>query len=103
MEEKEKENETDVVAGVRGGLGVAAQKVQRNGPAQAEVEGLQDAVLHAQDGLLGVGLVGHVDEVVDFGSVHLLEFGRHEHGRQADQLQLVPDHRRVRLLVFFFI
>ena len=53
-------------------------------------------MLHSEDLLLGVGVVGDVDELAQFRGVNLLEFGGDEHGRGANQLQLASQNRHLR-------
>eukprot|EP00047_Mylnosiga_fluctuans_P020829 m.96821 g.96821 ORF g.96821 m.96821 type:complete len:362 (+) comp8646_c0_seq2:120-1205(+) len=67
----------------------AAQKVQGQRRAEVEVELAQHQGLHLEDFRLGVRIVGNVDKVADLGRVHLLVLRGDEHGRDADELQLV--------------
>ncbi len=66
--------------------------MERKGLAEHKVQLLENADLHGSDLGLGVRVVGHVDEIIDSGHVHLLVLGGNEHGSDANQLQLHLGH-----------
>ena len=70
------------------GLRVTAEEVEWQGAAQVEAQGFEHQALHGTDVLLGVGVVGDVDKVVDLGGVHLLVLRGDQHGGHTHQLQL---------------
>ena len=72
------------------GLGVPAQEVEGERPGEVEAERVEDPQLHLPDLPRGVGVVSDVDEVVDLRGEHLLHLAGNEHGRDTDQLELVP-------------
>jgi hypothetical protein len=64
----------------------------RGGHREVELERVEHVLLHGQDFVTRVGVVGDVDEVVHFGGPNLLVLGCQEHGGHAHQLQVLPGH-----------
>lgn len=79
------------------GLRVPAQEVERQRPAESEIQFLKHPAFHGQHVLACVRLIRHVDKVVDLWCPRLLELGRDEHGGEANQLQLSPVDSRINL------
>lgn len=71
------------------GLGATAQKVERIGVVESKVQDLEDITFRLEDFLVRVSTVGHVDEVLDRRSHDFFVLGSDEHGRQADELELL--------------
>ena len=67
-------------------FGVPSEEVEGERFAQVEVEGLENKALHAPDICLSVGIVCNVDEVCNFGGVHLLVFRGEKHTGDTHQL-----------------
>mmetsp|Transcript_4150 Transcript_4150/g.12513 ORF Transcript_4150/g.12513 Transcript_4150/m.12513 type:complete len:212 (-) Transcript_4150:867-1502(-) len=76
-------------------LEVPQQKVIVGGNSESVLEGVEHDPLHLQQLLLRVGLVANEHKVLHLWRPDLLVLGRQEHGRDADELQVLP----VRLLL----
>ena len=72
------------------------QKHIGGGRGEIEAEHLEDQVLHPEDLLLVVRVVGDVDKLPDIGRVDLLVLAGYEHRGSPNQLQLRPLDRHVR-------
>ena len=66
--------------------------MHRTRAGEIKVEGVDDHHFRLEDLVFGAGVVGNVDVVVQLRRVDFLEFAGDEHGRHADQLQLILGH-----------
>ena len=71
-------------------LGVSLEEQVGTGEGDVEPELLEHLAFHLQDLLLGVGFVGHIDEISEIRWVDLLVLARGEKRGNADQLELLP-------------
>mmetsp|Transcript_5840 Transcript_5840/g.23927 ORF Transcript_5840/g.23927 Transcript_5840/m.23927 type:complete len:316 (+) Transcript_5840:400-1347(+) len=83
--------ELELLVGV-GSLEKARHELVRGGHSQVEAQGVEHVLLHAQDLLAGVSLVGDVHEVANLRRPDLLVLGREEHRRHTNQLEVLPGH-----------
>jgi hypothetical protein len=71
--------------------------MKRKRAAQIKVQCLEDPQFHFQNFLLGVSLIRHENEVVNFRSIHLFEFRSDEHASKANKLQIMSNDEGLNL------
>ena len=79
-----------------GGLEEAGHELVGGGNREVEAQGVEHLLLHLEDLLAGVRLVGDVDKVTNLWRPDLLVLGSEQHRRDTNQLEVLPRDRLLR-------
>lgn len=72
-----------------------------------EIKALEDECLHLSDLTFVIGIVGDVNEVSDFWSIHFLVFGSQEHCAHTGKLKVffgnIIDLGEIRIMITIWV